>query len=175
MSTILIHESRRLVFPVDAVVDAVIELEREHQRWPAQAKLVSVKLSRSTGLTLTLTAPTLPGAERRFPLATLAAAVILYCTRMHIPMPRNAAKSVKIIDEGFELALDTKLFLQRQHAESPPDASVNTVNVQRLPDEAVVAAKIAAAQGSADATAASVADGAAPEPPVPEAGGEQAA
>jgi hypothetical protein len=179
MSTVLIHESRRLVFPLDTVVDAVIELEREHQRWPAQAKLARVKLSRSSGLTLTLAASSkLPEEERRYPLATLAAAVIHYCARMHVPMPRNATKSVKIVGEGFELALDTKLFLQRQHAEPPPDASFNTVNVPQLPDVSPLAEAAADGVEAADLTAATpeagVSEPAAPDV-APEAGDEQAA
>jgi hypothetical protein len=60
---------------------------------------------------------------------------------MRVPMPRNATKSVKVISEGFELALEAKLFLQRQHAEPPPDASINTMTVERLPEEAAVAAE----------------------------------
>jgi hypothetical protein len=133
MSTVLIHESRRLVFPLDTVVDAVIALEKEHGRWPAQAKITSVKLSRSSGLTVVLAAaPKMPPDERRYSQATIAAAVIRYCLRMRVPMPRNATKSVQIAAEGFELALETKLFLQRQHAEPPADASVNTVQVAAL-------------------------------------------
>jgi len=142
------------VFPLDTVVDAVIELEKEQRRWPAGVKLAKVTLSRRSGLSLALAvSEDAPVQERHYSAASIAAAVIHYCLRMHVPLPRNATKSARIVAEGFELGLDTKLFLQRQHAEPPADASFNTVLVEILADPAAEAAVTLEATANSEASA----------------------
>ena len=134
MSQILIHESRRLVFPLDTIVDAVIDLEREHARWPVRGAVMGARISRTAGLALTIKRPDAGTPDERcYSLTILAAAIIAYCAKMRVPIPRNATKSVKVLPVGCELSLETKLLLQRQHEELPPEACVNTQIVAKPP------------------------------------------
>ncbi len=132
MDTTVIHESRRLLLPFDTVVDALIELEMKHGRWPAEAELVGVSLrdggpqgERSIVLSVRPSRHEQP-AQRTYALPLIAAAIVNYCMKLRVPMPRSSTKTIDILPEGIALQLDNTLKLPRQHPEAP-EVSIEAV------------------------------------------------
>jgi hypothetical protein len=136
---VLIYETRRLVLPLETVVDAVLELDRERGGRLALASLMDARIEEgeNPGLILEVLQPDAISPDaRRYPLAAIAAAVIHYCWKTRVPLPRNWSKSIEIVPEGFALALQGTVEIQRRHggfatsaqsaAEEAPEASAAT-------------------------------------------------
>ena len=118
MPKVLIYETRRLVLPLETVVDAVLELDRERGGKLSMAILTDaqVESGESPGLILEAQQPeALEPERRRYPLAAIAAAVIHYCWKTRVPLPRNWTKTIEIVPEGFALALQGTTEIQRRH------------------------------------------------------------
>jgi hypothetical protein len=124
MAKVRIQEVRKLLLPVETVVDAILELDRSHGGALANAKLTEVRIETGAdpGLSLLLA----PGSgnaattlEKRFTLAAVAAAAIHYCFRARIPLPRQATKSIEVTPEGFQLTIQTVTEVLRLHGEVP--------------------------------------------------------
>lgn len=126
MANTLIRESRRLLLPFDTVVDALIELDVKHGRWPAGAQLVEVSTvdgddENARGVVMSIRVPgKAEVAQRTYLLPIVAAAIVNYCLAMRVPMPRSSTKTIQIVSEGIALQLENTLMLQRRHVEPPP-------------------------------------------------------
>lgn len=144
MAKLLIYESRRLVLPLETVVDAVLELDRERGGRLTLASLVDVRIEAGEDPGLLLAALH-PGAvspeECRYSLPAIAAAVIHYCWKVRIPLPRNVTKSIEVVPEGFALMLEGTIELPRRHG----GFSTNATN---RPAEAALSADEATAEAS---------------------------
>ena len=119
MPKVLINETRRLVLPLDTVVDALLELDRERGGRLSQARIAGARIEtgENAGVILeTLHPDALEPERRRYPLAAIAAAVIHYCWKCRIPLPRNWSKTIEIVPEGFALSLQGTVEIQRRHA-----------------------------------------------------------
>ncbi len=120
MTNVLMHESRRLVLPLETMVDALVEFDHVHRRWPQHATLEGARLDESNGIVLSLKRSGQDASiERTYSLAIIAAAIIHYCAKMRVPIPRNASKSVAITPSGVTMTLEGTLFLQQQHLALP--------------------------------------------------------
>lgn len=118
MAKLLIYESRRLVLPLETVVDAVLELDRERGGRLSMALISDARVETGEQPCLVFEvsqADALTPERRSFPLAAVAAAVIHYCWKSKIPLPRNAAKSIDIVPEGFALSLQGTVEIPRRH------------------------------------------------------------
>ena len=130
MTNVLMHESRRLALPLETVVDALVEFDHVHKRWPEHAILEGARVDPS-GIVISLKHSGKDASiERLYSLAIIAAAIINYCAKMRVPIPRNASKSVAITATGVAMTLEGTLFLQRQHSELPPGYAANTQSAQ---------------------------------------------
>lgn len=122
MANTLIHETRRLQFPLDTLVDALIELEDKQGRWPSKATVVGASIDNSddedAGVVLSIHRPE-GGAviERRYSLSRLAAAMVNYCVAMRVPIPRNSTKTIQVLADGVALVLENTVILQSRHEE----------------------------------------------------------
>lgn len=136
MANTLIHESRRLLLPFDTVVDALIELDVKHGRWPAGAQLAEVSTvdgedESARGVVMSIRVPgKTEVAQRTYLLPIIAAAIVNYCLAMRVPMPRSSTKTIQIVPEGIALQLENTLMLQRRHVEPP---SIRVVTAQPAP------------------------------------------
>jgi len=118
----LIHENRRLQFPLDTLVDALIELEDKQGHWPSKATVVGASIDNSgddeAAVVLSIHRPE-GGAvfERRYSLSLVAAAIVNYCVTMRVPIPRNSTKTIQVATDGVVLVLENTVMLQSRHEE----------------------------------------------------------
>ncbi len=129
MPKLLIFETRRLVLPLETVVDAVLELDRERGGRLSAASITDARIEagENPGLVLAVLHPDAVTAEqRRYSLPAIAAAVIHYCWKTKIPLPRNWTKSIEIVPEGFALALQGTVEIQRRHGAFSTHAPADT-------------------------------------------------
>ena len=122
MANTLIHENRRLQFPLDTLVDALIELEDKQGHWPPKATVVGASIDNSgddeAAVVLSIHRPE-GGAiiERRYSLSLLAAAIVNYCVTMRVPIPRNSTKTIQVAADSVVLMLENTVMLQSRHEE----------------------------------------------------------
>ncbi len=122
MANTLIHETRRLQFPLDTLVDALIELEDKQGHWPLTATVVGASIDDSGhgDATIVLTVHRREGgevSERRYALPVVAAAIVNYCVTMRVPLPRNSTKTIQVLADGVTLMLENTVMLQSRHEE----------------------------------------------------------
>src|SRR5580698_4970259 len=124
MAKVRVQELRKLTLPIETVVDAVLELDRSHGGTLAIGKLMEARVE--TGATPGLTLVVIQGSgsaaaavEKRYTLPAVAAAVIHYCFRARIPLPRQATKSIEIVADGFQLTIQVATEVLRLHGEVP--------------------------------------------------------
>jgi hypothetical protein len=118
----LIHETRRLQFPLDTLVDALIELEDKQGHWPPKATVVGASIDNAgddeAGVVLSIHRPESGKVtEHRYTLPMIAAAIVNYCLTMRVPMPRNSTKSIQVLPDGVALVLENTVILQTRHEE----------------------------------------------------------
>jgi hypothetical protein len=118
----LIYETRRLQFPLDTLVDALIELEVKQGHWPAKATAVGAAIEDRGGgnasVVLSIHRPQSDEvSERRYSSPMIAAAIVNYCLTMRVPIPRNSSKSIQVLADSVALVLENTVILQGRHAE----------------------------------------------------------
>jgi len=134
VSNTLIHETRRLEFPLDTLVDALIELEDKQGHWPSKATVVGASIDHeattdSDRVILSIHRPDSGKViERRYALPMIAAAIVNYCLTVRVPLPRNSTKSIEVLPDGVALVLENTVMLQCRHEElsTLPAGSVPT-------------------------------------------------
>lgn len=118
MPKVLIYESRRLILPLETVVDAVLDLDRARGGRLSMATVTDARIQagEQAALILEVELPEAVARERlSYPLPAIAAAVIQYCWKNKVPLPRNWAKSIEIVPEGFALSLQGTVEINRRH------------------------------------------------------------
>jgi hypothetical protein len=118
----LINETRRLQFPLDTLVDALIALEVKQGHWPPKATAVGAAIEDLGGgnavAVLSIHRPESDKVtDRRYSTPMIAAAMVNYCVTMRVPIPRNSSKSLQVLSDGVALVLENAVILQSRHAE----------------------------------------------------------
>ncbi|HTY94711.1 MAG TPA: hypothetical protein VMC02_12535 [Steroidobacteraceae bacterium] len=143
MAKVRLEEFRKFTLPIETVVDALLELDRSHGGTLAQGRLTEARVE--TGADPGLTLVIVQGAggaaaavEKHFTLPAIAAAIIHYCSRVRIPLPRQGKKSIEILGEGVQFTIQALTELPRMHGEVP---QVSHVRVEsRSPEPAPIVA-----------------------------------
>ena len=166
MANTLIHENRRLQFPLDTLVDALIELESKQGHWPPKATVVGASIDNSgddnAGVILSIDRP--EGGEvveRRYSLPMIAAAIVNYCLTVRVPIPRNATKSIQVLADSVALVLENTVMVQTRHEDLSTLPAGSVLAVPPAPTTAP-AEEAVAPNGSAPANGAAPPDGVAP-------------
>ncbi len=141
MAKVRVQEVRKLLLPIETVVDAVLELDRSHGGTLAIGKLMEARVETGTqpGLTLVViqgNGSAAAAVQKHYTLPAVAAAVIHYCFRARIPLPRQATKSIEVVPDGFQLTIQHVTEVLRLHGELP---QVSQVEVGSRPTDPVIA------------------------------------
>ncbi len=143
MAKVRIQEVRKLLFSIETVVDAVLELDRSHGGTLAIGKVMEVRVE--TGGTPGLTLVVMQGSggsaaaiQKHYTLPAVAAAAIHYCFRVRIPLPRQGTKSIEVVADGFQLTINTPNEVLRLHGDVPEVSQV-TVGAAPAEGEPIVA------------------------------------
>jgi hypothetical protein len=168
----LIHENRRLQFPLDTLVDALIELENKQGHWPPKATVVGASIDNSgddnAGVILSIHRPESGEViERRYSLPMLAAAIVNYCLTVRVPIPRNSTKSIQVLADGVALVLENTVMLQSRHEELSTLVAGSVRTMATAPAASISPADEAAPAGETPPAAETAPPGEAPPPGAP--------
>lgn len=143
MAKVRIQEVRKLLFSIETVVDAVLELDRSHGGTLAIGKLMEVRVETGAAPGLTLVVMQGSGGsaaaiQKHYTLPAVAAAAIHYCFRIRIPLPRQGTKSIEVVADGFQLTINTTTEVLRLHGDVP-EASLVQVGAAPAEGEPIAA------------------------------------
>src|SRR5665213_422966 len=129
MAKVRIQEVRKLLFSIETVVDAVLELDRSHGGTLAIGKVMEVRVESGSAAGLTLVVMQGSGGsaaaiQKHYTLPAVAAAAIHYCFRVRIPLPRQGTKSIEVVADGFQLTINTITEVLRLHGDVPEVSQV---------------------------------------------------
>jgi hypothetical protein len=129
MAKVRIQEVRKLLFSIETVVDAVLELDRSHGGTLAIGKVMEVRVESGSAAGLTLVVMQGSGGsaaaiQKHYTLPAVAAAAIHYCFRVRIPLPRQGTKSIEVVADGFQLTINTITEVLRLHGDVPEASQV---------------------------------------------------
>lgn len=116
------HEVRRLVLPLETVIDAVQQLDRDRAGALSVGTIIEAQVESEPepGLVLWVRSPGSGAVEsRKLALPMIAAAIINYCWQSRIPLPRQGTKTLEIVPEGFAFTIETTLQVPRRHDALP--------------------------------------------------------
>lgn len=122
MAKVSIHEVRRLVLPLETVIDAVQQLDRDRAGALSVGTIIEAQVESEPepGLVLWVRSPGSGAVEsRKLALPMIAAAIINYCWQSRIPLPRQGTKTLEIVPEGFAFTIETTLQVPRRHDALP--------------------------------------------------------
>jgi len=114
MSRLTLQDSRRLKFTIPALLDAVLTFDREHNGWMWRARGQSLVIDVGGGGAVTIFATrngaAAPEQINRTP-AWVAAALLHYCFKRRIPIPRHGTKMLEVLPEGIAMRVEIEVSL----------------------------------------------------------------
>jgi hypothetical protein len=119
MSGLTIKESRRLVLPLDTVLEALLDLDRRSNGPLSRAQVLEAKWvvhGDEGGIEIAVQAEGDDAIEwQRFDFPRIGAAIIAYCRAKHIPLPYSGVKSLELTGDGIAFNIENTVSL----AEAP--------------------------------------------------------
>jgi hypothetical protein len=114
MSRLTLQDSRRLKFTVPALLDAALTFDREHNGWLWRASDHSLVIDAGGAGAVTIrarkTAATDFETVNRSP-AWVAAALLQYCFKRRIPIPRHGTKTISVLPDGVVMLVEVSMVL----------------------------------------------------------------
>ena len=114
MSAVTIKESRRLLLPLDTVLEALVHFDRRSNGPLSrgdvlQADFVNDQLN-GDAIEVAVRMPGTTDIEwRRFDFGVIAAAIISYCRAKRIPLPLSGVKSIALTQEGISFSIENQV------------------------------------------------------------------
>ena len=140
MAKLALHELRRLEVPLETAVDAVLDLDSEQGGLLAFGPILEARIEsgEQCGLSIVVQRRGTEGSERRiFELPVLAAALIRYCWKCRIPLPRHGHKRIEVGPQGFVFTIEGTVQVVRRHAALPKGSSAAQAPTPAEPESAV--------------------------------------
>jgi hypothetical protein len=112
VATVYINEVRRFVLPTPAVLEIVLQFDRESggKVWRRPILDATVLQSPEPNLRVTMHARGAePPEEQTFEATTIAAALIRYFEKARIPLSRTSRKSMEVVDNELVLTLESRV------------------------------------------------------------------
>jgi hypothetical protein len=114
MTRLTLQDSRRLKFTVPALLDAALTFDREHNGWLWRAADHSLVIDAGGGGAVTIQArksgATAFETVNRSP-AWVAAALLQYCFKRRIPIPRAGTKTLEVLPDGVVMLVEVTMAL----------------------------------------------------------------
>jgi hypothetical protein len=118
-----IKESRRLVMPLDTVLEALLHFDGKSHGPLSRGEVLQADLVRDIaqgdGIDVAVRSP---GAHvvdwHHFNFATIAAAINSYCRSKRIPLPYSGVKSLEVTREGIAFHIENTVSIARRPAVS---------------------------------------------------------
>jgi hypothetical protein len=114
MSALTIQESRRLLLPLETVLEALVHFDRGSSGPLSrgdvlQADLVTDKVN-GDAIEVAVRMPDSHDIEwRRYDFGAIAAAIINYCRAARIPLPLSGVKSIELAKEGVAFTIENQV------------------------------------------------------------------
>ena len=125
MSRLTLQDIRRLKFTLPALLDAALSFDREHNGWLWRASGHSLAIDAGGGGAVTIEArksgAAAPEAVNRSP-AWVAAALLHYCFKRRIPIPRQGTKTLEVLPDGEGVAMRVEITMVLAALELSGDA-----------------------------------------------------
>lgn len=116
MSGLTIKETRRLVLPLDTVLEALLDLDRRANGPLSRADILEAKWvvnGSEGGIEIAVRADGDDAIEwQRFDFPRIGAAIIAYCRAKHIPLPYSGVKSLELTGEGIAFHIENTVQLE---------------------------------------------------------------
>lgn len=114
MSRLTLQDSRRLKFAVPALLDAALTFDREHNGWLWRASDHSLSIDAGGAGAVTIRARKSGATDfetvNRSP-AWVAAALLQYCFKRRIPVPRQGTKTISVLPDGVVMRVEVNMLL----------------------------------------------------------------
>ena len=113
MSAVTIKESRRLLLPLETVLEALVHFDRRSNGPLSRGDVLQADfVTGQEGGDAIEVAVRLPGSDiewRRFDFGAIAAAIISYCRAKRIPLPLSGVKSIALTQEGISFSIENQV------------------------------------------------------------------
>lgn len=125
ISAVTISETRNLVLPLDTVLEALVQFDRNHTGVLMRGEVLQARImsgsKRGDGIDVALRNADSRVIEwHRFDFSSIAAAIISFCRAKRIPLPYSGVKSLTLDKEGITFRIEHRVSLAR-HAERETD------------------------------------------------------
>ena len=112
VATVYINEVRRFALPTPAVLEIVLQFDRESGGTVWRRPILDAAVSQSPEPNLRVTMHARgsePPEEQTFEATTIAAALIRYFEKARVPLSRTSRKSMEIVDNELVLTLESRV------------------------------------------------------------------
>lgn len=114
MSAVTIQESRRLLLPLETVLEALVHFDRRSNGPLSRGDVLQADFvndqSNGDAIEVAVRMPDSNDIEwRRFDFGAIAAAIISYCRAKRIPLPLSGVKSIELTKEGVAFSIENKV------------------------------------------------------------------
>ena len=121
MATLTIQESRKLVMPLDTVIEALVHFDGKSHGPLSRGDVLQAELVRDDAQGDGIDIAVRTGAAHivewlHFNFATIAAAIISYCRSKRIPLPYSGVKSLELTREGVAFHIENTVSILRKPA-----------------------------------------------------------
>jgi hypothetical protein len=119
VAALTIQESRRLVMPLDTVIEALLHFDGKSHGPLSRGEVLQAELVRDDHQGDGIDIAVRTGAQHivewhHFNFATIAAAIISYCRSKRIPLPYSGVKSLELTREGVAFHIENTVNIARR-------------------------------------------------------------
>jgi hypothetical protein len=113
MSAVTIKETRRLMLPLETVLEALVHFDRRSNGPLSRGEVMQADFvtDRLAGDAIEV-AVRMPGNDiewRKFDFGAIAAAIISFCRAKKIPLPLSGVKSIALTKDGISFSIENQV------------------------------------------------------------------
>jgi hypothetical protein len=120
VAALTIKESRKLVLPLDTVIEALLHFDGKSHGPLSRGDVLQAEIVRDgqgDGIDVAVRSGAAHIVDwHRFNFSSIAAAIISYCRSKRIPLPYSGVKSLELTREGIEFRIENTVSILRKPA-----------------------------------------------------------